>query len=224
MESLGRTYCFWDGSASKTFSSAYAVVTKLDAPLYEGDNIKVEFMNTDPGEGKRTGRDYLVQYLDPNTGSLEYVDHFSGKEQWATPYTIPSKTSPLNGGQPKEIPVGVTFSIVVGDSSSGHSANSFMGNQMVYIVNFTTQARSTTVGGKTLDALVTDAIGSATAPALTYNGTQQSPFRALGTYFSISGTQSATNAGTYSVTLTPKMQYKWADGTYGTKVISWEQG
>ena len=40
----------------------------------------------------------------------------------------------------------------------------------------------------------------------------------------IGGTTSATNAGTYTVTFTPKGNYKWSDGTTTAKSVTWKIG
>lgn len=59
--------------------------------------------------------------------------------------------------------------------------------------------------------------------SLTYNGTAQTP--SWNNYDSnaltIDGTQSATDAGTYQVTFTPKKGYKWEDDTTSAKTVNW---
>lgn len=61
---------------------------------------------------------------------------------------------------------------------------------------------------------------------LTYNGTAQTP--KWNNYdpnaLEIGGTQSATDAGTYQVTFTPKQGYKWEDGTTTAKTVNWSIG
>ena len=61
---------------------------------------------------------------------------------------------------------------------------------------------------------------------LTYNGQAQSP--SWNNYdpnaLTIGGTQSATDAGTYQVTFTPKEGYKWEDGTTTAKTVNWTIG
>lgn len=62
--------------------------------------------------------------------------------------------------------------------------------------------------------------------ALTYNGQAQSP--SWNNYdpnaLTIGGTQSATDAGTYQVTFTPKEGYKWEDDTTEAKTVNWTIG
>ena len=38
----------------------------------------------------------------------------------------------------------------------------------------------------------------------------------------LGGTQSATTAGSYNATFTPKSRYKWSDGTTSAKTVAWE--
>ncbi len=62
--------------------------------------------------------------------------------------------------------------------------------------------------------------------SLTYTGSAQSP--SWNNYdpnaLTIGGTQSATDAGTYQVTFTPKEGYKWEDGTTEAKTANWTIG
>ena len=223
-EDLGRTYCYWshEANTSYTFRSAHAVVSTLNEPLYEGDEITIQFMAFDPGAGHYNGRNYLVQYQAAN-GGLYALANLQGTG-WKTQYTIPSV-----------VPTGCFVSIVVGDSSTNHPANgkpasdgqaaTFFGGQMVHIVNFTTKERSTTGGwgsGSLLDAVNSAASGG----TYTYTGNAYAPFQALierGYVKVVRGTASATNAGEYSVTLKPAMEYKWsgADG-YGENTFTWK--
>lgn len=67
-----------------------------------------------------------------------------------------------------------------------------------------------------------EVIPSAFSP-LTYNGSNQSPtwLNYDPEQLTISGTTSATNAGTYQVAFAPTKKYKWADGSTGAKTVSW---
>lgn len=62
---------------------------------------------------------------------------------------------------------------------------------------------------------------------LTYNGSAQSVSSANywnnynTSYMTISGTTSATNAGTYIATFTPGSNYRWADGTTAAINVNW---
>ena len=60
---------------------------------------------------------------------------------------------------------------------------------------------------------------------LVYNGTTESNGTAqtgvTGSNVTWGGTQSATNAGSYSATATPTSNYAWSDGTYAAKTINW---
>lgn len=54
---------------------------------------------------------------------------------------------------------------------------------------------------------------------LTYNGEEQTGVQGSNVVFG--GTISATDAGTYTATATPARNFVWADGTNGTKTITW---
>lgn len=61
-----------------------------------------------------------------------------------------------------------------------------------------------------------------TVDKLTYDGTEQSfPIKASDNFTITGGTEKATNAGTYSVSMTPKANYAWSDGTVGAKSVNW---
>lgn len=61
------------------------------------------------------------------------------------------------------------------------------------------------------------------AASLTYNGAAQSPTWVDydSSKMTISGTTSATAAGTYTAKFTPTGIYKWSDGTTATKSVTW---
>lgn len=61
---------------------------------------------------------------------------------------------------------------------------------------------------------------------LTYSGSAQSPTwnNYDSTKLTLGGTTSATNAGTYTATFTPKSGYAWADGTTTARSVSWTIG
>jgi len=58
---------------------------------------------------------------------------------------------------------------------------------------------------------------------LVYNGNEQSPVWSNydSSTLTIGGVYSATNAGTYEATFTPKANCQWADGTTTAKTVSW---
>lgn len=60
---------------------------------------------------------------------------------------------------------------------------------------------------------------SVSTPSLTYNGYPQTGV--TGSNVSLSGTTSATNAGTYTAYATPTNGHAWSDGTRSTKTITW---
>ena len=58
------------------------------------------------------------------------------------------------------------------------------------------------------------------AKSLVYNGKSQTGVPSNSTY-TLSGTYTATNAGTYTAYATPKSGYKWSDGTTAKKTLTW---
>lgn len=58
---------------------------------------------------------------------------------------------------------------------------------------------------------------------LTYNGGEQTPVWTSynNIALEISGETSGTDAGTYTVSFTPKLNYKWSDGTTNAKTVTW---
>ena len=61
---------------------------------------------------------------------------------------------------------------------------------------------------------------------LTYTGKAQSPtwVNYNSEQLAISGTTSATNAGTYQAAFTPTAKYKWSDNSTGAKFVTWTIG
>ena len=112
---------------------------------------------------------------------------------------------------------------------SGYSCSpttfSTVGNQVV-IVSYTENGVT-----QTATFNVTVNRKSVTKPTwknnLTYNGNAQSVSSANywnnynASYMTISGTTSATNAGTYIATFTPGSNYRWADGTTTAINVNW---
>ena len=78
-------------------------------------------------------------------------------------------------------------------------------------------------GGSNTPKLVAVPVQSGT---LTYTGSAKSPTWEGydSTLLTISGTNSATNAGTYTTTFTLKKNCTWTDGTSNPKNVSWTIG
>ena len=102
-------------------------------------------------------------------------------------------------------------------------------NAGTYTATFTPKGKYKWADGTQTAKEVTWTISAATMTvptqknSLTYTGSAQSP--TWNNYDSgkmtLGGTTSATNAGSYSATFTPKTNYKWADGSTGAKSIAW---
>ena len=115
--------------------------------------------------------------------------------------------------------------LTIGGVTSGTDAGS-------YNATFTPKEGYTWSDGTSGARSATWSIGRArlATPAvsgtLTYTGSAQSP--AWSNYDSskltIGGTNSATNAGSYSAAFTPKNNYQWNDGSTSAKSVSWSIG
>lgn len=102
-------------------------------------------------------------------------------------------------------------------------------NAGTYTATFTPKGQYKWADGTQTAKEVTWTINAATmtiptqSNSLTYTGSAQSP--TWNNYDSgkmtLGGTTSATNAGSYSATFTPKTNYKWADGSTGAKSVAW---
>ena len=102
-------------------------------------------------------------------------------------------------------------------------------NAGTYTATFTPKGKYKWADGTQTAKEVTWTISAATmtiptqSNSLTYTGSAQSP--TWNNYDSgkmtLGGTTSGTNAGSYNATFTPKTNYKWADGSTGTKTVAW---
>ena len=102
-------------------------------------------------------------------------------------------------------------------------------NAGTYTATFTPKGKYKWADGTQTAKEVTWTISAATMTvptqknSLTYTGSAQSP--TWNNYDSgkmtLGGTTSATNAGSYSATFTPKTNYKWADGSTEAKSVAW---
>ena len=114
---------------------------------------------------------------------------------------------------------------VISKYSHSPAAFSTIGNQVVTISYTENGVVQTTTFNVTVNRK------SVTKPTwksnLTYNGNAQSVSSTSRwnnyntNYMTIGGTTSATNAGTYIATFTPKSHYRWADGTTTAINVNW---
>lgn len=145
--------------------------------------------------------------------------------------TPPTKTSYIVGDtfQPDGVVITATFA----DDTTADVSEDATYSPTVMAEGVSQVTFSVVIGGQTLtanQAVTVDRIALTAVPSqsntLTYNGTAQSPtFNNYETdKMTISGTQSATNAGTYQVSFTPGAKYKWPDGTTSAKTVNWSIG
>lgn len=101
-----------------------------------------------------------------------------------------------------------------------------------YTATFTPKEKYQWSDGTKTAKQVTWKIGRASMAAptqsgsLTFNGSPQSPsWSGYDTgKMTLGGTTTGTNAGSYNATFTPSANYKWSDGSTGTKTVVWRIG
>lgn len=118
-----------------------------------------------------------------------------------------------------------TEKLTIGGTTSGTNA----GN---YVATFTPKEGYEWADGTKTAKSVTWTISKASlsVPAqsgtLTYTGSAQSPQWSNydSNKLTIGGTSTATNAGSYAATFTPKANYQWSDGSTSAKSVTWAIG
>lgn len=118
-----------------------------------------------------------------------------------------------------------TEKLTIGGTTSGTNAGS-------YVATFTPKEGYEWADGTKTAKSVTWTISKASlsVPAqsgtLTYTGSAQSPQWSNydSNKLTIGGTSTATNAGSYAATFTPKADYQWSDGSTSAKSVTWAIG
>lgn len=118
-----------------------------------------------------------------------------------------------------------TEKLTIGGTTSGTNAGS-------YVATFTPKEGYEWADGTKTAKSVTWTISKASlsVPAqsgtLTYTGSAQSPKWSNydSNKLTIGGTSTATNAGNYAATFTPKANYQWSDGSTSAKSVTWAIG
>ena len=118
-----------------------------------------------------------------------------------------------------------TEKLTIGGTTSGTNAGS-------YAATFTPKEGYEWADGTKTAKSVTWTISKASlsVPAqsgtLTYTGSAQSPqwTNYDSNKLTIGGTSTATNAGSYAATFTPKANYQWSDGSTSAKSVAWAIG
>ena len=164
------------------------------------------------------------------TGALKY----SLDMRIATKIAItskPTKTSYIVGDAFD--PTGMVVTATFADGSTAVVTDQVDYSPKTMVSGTTSVTVSCVIGGTTYTASVAVTVSRITVDAvptqsgsLTYNGGAQSP--TLSGYDSstmtLSGTQSATNAGTYTMYASLDDRHQWPDGTTAAKTISWTIG
>lgn len=165
------------------------------------------------------------------TGALKYtVDLRIATKIEVT--SNPTKTSYIVGDQfdPEGMVVKATFA----DGSTAVITDQIDYSPKTMTYGTTSVAVSATIGGQAYTASVAVTVSRIKVSAvptqsgtLTYNGASQSPTLSGydATKMTLSGTQSATNAGSYTMQASLKDdKYEWPDGTTTAKTVNWSIG
>lgn len=164
------------------------------------------------------------------TGALKY----SIDMRIATKIAItsePTKTSYIVGDAFD--PTGMVVTATFADGSTAVVTDQVDYSPKTMTAGTTSVVVSCVIGGTTYTASVTVSVSRITVDAvptqsgtLTYNGASQSPTLSGydSTTMTLSGTQSATNAGTYTMSASLDDRHQWPDGTTAAKTISWSIG
>lgn len=164
------------------------------------------------------------------TGALLYsVDmRIATSIQITTP---PTKTSYIVGETFD--PSGIVIKAQFANSTSADVTEDATYSPTVMSEGVSSVTFSVQIGGQTLtavQAVTVDRIQLTAVPTqsgtLTYTGNVLTPVwnNYEADKMTISGTQTATNAGTYQVSFTPGAKYKWPDGSTSAKTVNWTIG
>lgn len=165
------------------------------------------------------------------TGALKYtVDLRIATKIEVT--SNPTKTAYIVGDQFD--PAGMVVKATFADGSTAVITDQVDYSPKTMTYGTTSVVVSATIGGQTYTASVAVTVSRIKIPAvptqsgtLTYNGASQSPTLSGydATKMALSGTQSATNAGSYTMQASLKDdKYEWPDGTTTAKTINWSIG
>lgn len=165
------------------------------------------------------------------TGALKYtVDLRIATKIEVT--SNPTKTAYIVGDQFD--PAGMVVKATFADGSTAVITDQVDYSPKTMTYGTTSVVVSATIGGQAYTASVAVTVSRIKVPAvptqsgtLTYNGASQSPTLSGydATKMMLSGTQSATNAGSYTMQASLKDdKYEWPDGTTTAKTVNWSIG
>ena len=138
--------------------------------------------------------------------------------------TVTTTTFPYNGN-PQGISIPESTEYTISGTTSATNIGTYTAN-----VTLKDKANSTWSDGTTGDVVITWYIIKASVnkptvatTAFTYNGSTQGVNIPSNAAYTVTGTTSATDAGSYTaiVALKDKVNYQWSDGTTGDATFSW---
>ena len=216
--------------SGETFNPAGMVVT---ATYSNGATLKATGYSFSPDTALTDGTTSVtIEYTEGGvTKTAEQAITVVHRLESISITTKPTKTTYEYGDsfQSAGMVVKATYSDGVTANVTGYSCSptllSTVGTQTItvsYTENGVTKTATTsvTVNRKTISAVPSQ------SGTLTYTGSAQSPQWSNydSNKLTIGGTSTATNAGSYAATFTPKANYQWSDGSTSAKSVTWAIG
>ena len=187
-------------------TSGFIGVVNVTQPLYAGDTINIIWTTHDNAKGPRFGVYAITGPKGTELFTANQTDNTVDGMGPVTKYTLPTTPG--------------SYIIAARDLSGGHEANqnNGMGGDMLYACKFRVVAPTNTVGGKTLENHVSSSVSS-----FIYDGSLRNALASVSSYVTYTGgADRATNVGTYTVKVKPRMKYSWSNGGKEERTFTWK--
>ena len=187
-------------------TSGFIGVVNVTQPLYAGDTINIIWTTHDNAKGPRFGVYAITGPKGTELFTANQTDNTVDGVGPVTKYTLPTQPG--------------SYIIAARDLSGGHEANqnNGMGGDMLYACKFRVVAPTNTVGGKTLENHVSSSVSS-----FIYDGSLKNALASVSSYVTYTGgVDRATNVGTYTVKVKPRMKYSWSNGGKEERTFTWK--
>ena len=191
--------------------------------IYEGNNVALNITGAASAEGEHTATATLTGSSAENYELTNTTTKFTIVK---TTVNVSTLTITLSGTSFTYTGAEIKPTVTIKNGATTLSAGtdytlSYGNNKNVGTATITIKGNGKYVGTTTKNFTIERAkTAVATASNKLYTGSAQ--IGVTGTNVDLSGTTSATNAGTYTATATPKANYAWSDGTTTAKTLTWK--
>ena len=191
--------------------------------IYEGNNVALNITGAASAEGEHTATATLTGSSAENYELTNTTTKFTIVK---TTVNVSTLTITLSGTSFTYTGAEIKPTVTIKNGATTLSAGtdytlSYGNNKNVGTATITIKGNGKYVGTTTKNFTIERAkTAVATASNKLYTGSAQ--IGVIGTNVDLSGTTSATNAGTYTATATPKANYAWSDGTTTAKTLTWK--